>query len=171
MRLIYTVLVVPTPPEMLNLRSIPWLREKFAVPVAYGQHSSDRRAILAAASLGAESAFIYIAEEHVDELPDRLNSVLCRDIASLIEDGRVLEEMLGIPARTSLQPAEEEVKKNVRRSIVAARQIAAGQEITLNDISFKRPGTGLSPLKIGFVVGKRAARDFVPNEDLSAGEA
>jgi sialic acid synthase SpsE len=169
LRLIHTVLVVPTPAEILNLRAIPWLRAKFGVPVAYGQHASDRQAVLTAAALGAESAFIYVAEEHVDELPDRLNSVRCGDIASLLEDIRLTEEMLGAPARTSLHPAEEEVKKNVRRSIVAARRIAAGEEITHDHLTFKRPGTGISPLDIRRVVGRKAERDFDPNEDITGG--
>lgn len=169
LRLIHTVLVVPTPSEILNLRAIPWLRAKFGVPVAYGQHSSDLRAVLTAAALGAESSFIYVAEEHVEELPDRLNSVLCRDIANLLEDIRAVEKMMGAPARTSLQPAEAEVKKNVRRSIVAARRIAAGEEITHDDLTFKRPGTGISPLDIRRVVGRKAERDFAPNEDITGG--
>ena len=167
-RLIHTVLVVPTPAEILNLRAIPWLRARFGVPVAYGQHASDRRAILTAAALGAESSFIYVAEEHVDELPDRLNSVLCRDITNLLADIRMVEQMMGAPARRGLQPAEEEVKKSVRRSIVAARRIAAGEKITHGHLAFKRPGTGISPLDIHLVVGRKAERDFAPNEDITS---
>ncbi len=61
-------------------------------------------------------------------------------------------------------PSEEEIRPLIRRSIVAGRDIAAGETLTLDNLSFKRPGVGLAPENIQRLVGFRAARDIKAHE-------
>lgn len=167
-RLIHTVLVVPAPAPLLNLRSIPAMAAAFQCPVAYGQHSAERQAILTAAAAGAESVFVYVAEERIDGLPDGPHAILCREAGELLQELRSVEAMLGCAVRPELSPEEQAVRPKVRRSIVAARAIAAGTRLRQEDVACKRPGTGLSPLELSRVMGTVAGRGYQPDEDLAA---
>jgi sialic acid synthase SpsE len=166
-RLIHTVLVVPTPPRLLNLRSIPAMAAAFQCPVAYGQHSAERQAILTAVAAGAESVFVYVAEEKTDSLPDGPHAILCHEVGELLQQIRSVEAMLGCATRPELSDEERVVRPKVRRSIVAARPITAGTFLGEDDVVFKRPATGLSPIELPLVIGTVASQDYQPDEDLA----
>src|SRR3989344_2649127 len=84
-RLIHTVLKIPTPAQMLNLNNILFLIKKYNIPVAYGQHSDIPDALLAATAIGAETVFVYVAEEASPQLPDGPHAMLCRDVKVLLQ--------------------------------------------------------------------------------------
>jgi N-acetylneuraminate synthase len=62
--------------------------------------------------------------------------------------------------------AEEPNRHVARRSIVAGRAIAAGEELALDMLSFKRPGTGLSPMDVWSLLGRKASRDYAADEQI-----
>ena len=165
-RLIHTVLQIPTPAENLHLANLSLLEETFRVPVAYGQHSDLREAIPAAIAAGADTVFVYVAEERVPALPDESHAILCSEAADLLASVRVARTMLGTRERR-MQPAEAKAKSVIRRSIVAARSIRAGERLSERDLAFKRPGTGLEPWDIGRVTGRTADRDWKADEDIA----
>ena len=168
-RLIHTVLSVPTPAALLNLRCIPVMASAFQTPVAYGQHSADRQAMLTAVAAGAESLFVYVAEERVEKLPDGPHAVLCSEAGELLRQVHLVETMLGSTGPKGISAEERVVQPEVRRSIVAARAIAAGTRIAPNDIAFKRPASGLAPEALHQVLGLVADRDYHPDDDLVCG--
>lgn len=164
-RLIHTVLQIPTPAPMLNLNNIPALIEEFNVPVAYGQHSDIQDALLAATAVGAETVFVYVAEELSPALPDGPHAMLCSDVKALLEKLNRTRTMMGTKERNVSQ---EDVKRSIsiRRSIVAATPITKGEVITIEKIAFKRPGTGYAPWDVSQALDSRAAEDYLPDEDI-----
>jgi N,N'-diacetyllegionaminate synthase len=169
-RLIHTVLKVPTPLGLLNLRNIQELSDTFGMPVAYGQHSDNEQALYIAAALGAQALFVYVAEEYGPGLPDGPNAILCRDIGSFLQRVKEIETMLG--SRTRIVSDEEAaVRKVVRRSVVAARPIQKGTRIIEASIAYKRPGTGLPPQHVDRILGTVATRDYSQDDDVLAEEA
>lgn len=164
-RLIHTVLQVPTPAAMLNLNNIPFLIEKFGIPVAYGQHSDIRDALSLAIAVGAETVFVYVAEELSPSLPDGPHAVVCSDVRALLEKLAQVRTMMGAKERV-LTAGEQERRISIRRSIVAARPIAKGDTITVEKIAFKRPGTGHAPWDATRVIGSVAEKDYVQDEDI-----
>lgn len=164
-RLIHTVLQVPTPATMLNLNNIPSLIEKFNMPVAYGQHSDLHEALSLAIAAGAETVFVYVAEELSPSLPDGPHAILCSDAHALIGKLAQVRVMMGAKERV-LNAEEQERRISIRRSIVAAQPIIKGDTITMEKIAFKRPGTGYAPWDASQVVGSVAIKDYAPDEDI-----
>ncbi len=164
-RLIHTVLQVPTPAAMLNLNNIPFLIEKFGIPVAYGQHSDIRDALSVAIAIGAETVFVYVAEELSPSLPDGPHAIVCSDARALLEKLAQVRIMMGARERI-LTDGEQERRISIRRSIVTARSIAKGETITAGKIAFKRPGTGHAPWDAERVIGSVAEKDYAPDEDI-----
>jgi N,N'-diacetyllegionaminate synthase len=164
-RLIHTVLQIPTPAAMLNLSNIPFLIEKFNIPVAYGQHSDIQDALPAAIAAGAETVFVYVAEELSPLLPDGPHAMLCRDAQALLKKLARVRIMMGAKERT-LSVEEQERRISIRRSIVAERPITKGESVTIEKLAFKRPGTGYAPWDASHVLGSRAKKDYLPDEDI-----
>lgn len=164
-RLIHTVLSVPTPADRVNLRNIQTLQQKFQVPVAYGHHSDDRRVLSLAIALEVEAVLVYIAESFDPNLPDGPHAILCSEIKKIIEMTDHTQILLGTPER-SLTPNEEKLRQTNRRSIVAARPIHAGAPIDRDDIGFMQPATGIPPWDLSQVLGQTTQKDFSPGNDI-----
>lgn len=164
-RLIHTVVHVPTPAAYLNLANIQSLADRFKVPVAYGQHSDIPEALPTAIALGAECVFVYVAEVPAPTLPDGPHAVACADAGAILGKLDLVRVMIGSRQRTQ-SPEEGKARRSARRSIVASRAIEAGARISLSDVAFKRPGTGAAPWDLERVIGRIAERDFAVDEDL-----
>jgi N,N'-diacetyllegionaminate synthase len=164
-RLIHTVLKIPTPAHMLNLNNIRFLIEKCNIPVAYGQHSDIQEALSAATAVGAETVFVYVAEKLSPQLPDGPHAILCRDAKTLLQQLARVRTMMGETERI-LNVEEQERRISIRRSIVAAAPVAKGERITQEKIAFKRPGTGYAPWDLSRVLGSSAKKDYLPDEDI-----
>lgn len=164
-RLIHTVFPIPTPAERINLSAIPFLIEKVGVPVAYGQHATAMWALPAAIAAGAESVFVYVAEESSSTLIDGPHAILCNEAGKVLDMLAQTRTMMG-PYDRVMGEQEQSWRVKIRRSIVATRAIARGETITRDMVNYKRPGTGISPWDIDRVVGSVAKRDYVLDEDI-----
>jgi N-acetylneuraminate synthase len=149
------------PPENkdLNLKNITMIQNTFGYPVGFSDHSLGFVAPLTSVALGA-----CVIEKHftIDKnLPgwDHEISVNPEEMKKIVEGSKIVYESLGNYKRT-VSKAEEEKKKVFRRSIVLNKSLKAGNIVKEEDISLKRPGTGLSPDQIKFVIGKKLKRDF-----------
>ncbi len=165
LRLIHTVLTVPTPLGRHDLRNITTLRTTFGLPVAYGQHGNDDRALHLAIALGVESLFVYVAEQDDPTLPDGPNAIACSRLGDVVDSLRSVEEMLG-GAERILSVQDEKTRALVRRSVVAAGRISAGEKLDRCKITYKRPGSGMEPWNAGLLLGKTVLRDVSEDEDL-----
>jgi len=166
-RLIHTVLEIPTPIERINLRNIPFLQESFGARVAYGQHSDVHEALLAAAVLGADALFVYVAEERSEKLPDGPHAVLCADVGALLTGIRRSLDTLGSRERRD-DPDAEVLRRKIRRSAVARKALAAGHVLTPADIAFKRPGSGIEAFAVQSILGVPLAAAVAAGDDIPA---
>ena len=153
----------PAPFESVNLRAMNTLREKFGTEVGYSDHTVGFEAAVAATVLGASVIEKHFTLNHNMEGPDHKASLEPEEFEVMVNNIRLIEKALGDGVK---QPAEAE-KKNIaiaRKSIVAARDIKKGEVFTEDNITVKRPGSGISPMKWFEVLGTEAVRDFGEDE-------
>lgn len=173
--LCHCVLEYPTPYSDANLRRITSLAEEFPdVAIGYSDHCRPDECydvIKTAYVLGAR-----VVEKHftLDKtLPgnDHYHAMDPHDVECIVRGIAHVEELLGKGVLAASE-AESAARLNARRSIVAARDIAEGEVIDRSMLTFKRPGTGISPSRIDEVIGRRAAcsisDDTILNEDMLA---
>ena len=153
----------PAPFESVNLRAMNTLREKVGTEVGYSDHTVGFEVAVAAAVLGASVIEKHFTLNHNMEGPDHKASLEPEEFEVMVNNIRLIEKALGDGVK---QPAEAE-KKNIaiaRKSIVAARDIKKGEIFTEDNITVKRPGSGISPMKWFEVLGTEAVRDFGEDE-------
>ena len=153
----------PAPFESVNLKAMNTLREKFGTKVGYSDHTVGFEAAVAAAVLGASVIEKHFTLNHNMEGPDHKASLEPEEFEIMVNNIRLIEKALGDGVK---RPAEAE-KKNIaiaRKSIVAARDIKKGEIFTEDNITVKRPGSGISPMKWFEVLGTEAVRDFREDE-------
>lgn len=167
--LCHCVLEYPTPCNHANLRRIASLKEEFPdVIIGYSDHCKPDECadvIKTAYVLGA-----HVVEKHftLDKtLPgnDHYHAMDPSDARKIINGIEFVESLLG-NAELGFSETETAARLNARRSIVSAVDIPAGTAITQDMLTFKRPGTGISPQKIDEVIGKVAAVDIAEDTIL-----
>jgi N,N'-diacetyllegionaminate synthase len=153
----------PAPMGDVNLTAMCTIRDTFGVAVGYSDHTLGIEVPIAAAALGAT-----VIEKHFtldNELPgpDHRASLEPDQLAAMVAAIRNIEIALGNGEKKP-RPAEERNKLVVRKSIVAARAIRAGEVFSAENLAVKRPGTGISPMRWDDLLGTAAPRDFVADE-------
>lgn len=168
--LCHCVLEYPTPYSHANLRRIASLKDEFPdVVIGYSDHckpDDSADVIKAAYILGAR-----VVEKHFTlnkALPGNdhyhaMDPIDAREILSGIE---FVETLLGDPD-LGFSESESAARLNARRSIVSAVDIAKGEMIDRGMLTFKRPGTGISPQETDLVIGRVALRDIKEDSMLS----
>ena len=155
----------PTPDADVNLRAMQTLGQ--ALPgiagVGYSDHTLGLEAALAATALGAVVIEKHFTLDRDLPGPDHKISLLPHELAAMVSGIRRIETMLGSPEK---RPTPSEIPNIAiaRKSIVAARPIAAGELFTENNLAAKRPGTGLSPMLWDQIIGRPAPRNFEADE-------
>ena len=155
--LLHCVSRYPAPAETVNLRSIPFLREEFGVPVGYSDHTVGSVSALGAVALGAVMIEKHFTLDKNQEMGDHRLSAEPRDLRYLVDGIRSMETMLG---RYMKEPdgAELETSKVMRRSIFAREDIPVGTVLTQDMLIPLRPAVGLSPALIDDVIGRKVVR-------------
>jgi N-acetylneuraminate synthase len=154
----------PTPFEDVNLRAMDTLRDAFGLTVGYSDHTMG-----IAVSIGAVACGATIIEKHftLDRNlpgPDHKASVEPDELKAMIDAIREVEKARG----TGLKAPAESERKNIaiaRKSLVAARDIAAGEIYSNDNVTIKRPGNGRSPYELWDIIGQ-AAPAAVKKDDL-----
>lgn len=153
----------PTPFEDVNLRAMQTMRDAFDLEVGYSDHTKGIEVPMAAVALGATVIEKHFTLDRNMEGPDHKASLEPDELAIMVQSIRHIEKALGKGDKTP-SPSE---KKNIavaRKSIVAKRMIKAGEELTEENITVKRPGSGISPMKWFDVIGTIAVKDFQEDE-------
>jgi N,N'-diacetyllegionaminate synthase len=167
--LLHCVSLYPSPPEGTNLRAMQTMRERFRVPVGYSDHTEGVDVALAAVALGASMLEKHFTTDRKLPGPDHAASLEPHELARMILGIREVEASLGDGVKRPL-PEEAETARVARKSVVAAKDIAEGTAIDRDMLAVMRPGTGLPPTKLEWVVGRRAKhhieRGSVITEDL-----
>lgn len=153
----------PTPFEDVNLKAMDALRHKFGVEVGYSDHTKGIEVPIAAVALGATVIEKHFTLDRNMEGPDHKASLEPDELKAMVSSIRNIEKAVGGDGTKHVSESE---KKNIaiaRKSIVAACDIKAGEVFTEQNLTVKRPGNGISPMRWEEVLGQKAKRDF--NED------
>ena len=153
----------PTPFEDVNLNAMLTIRDAFKVKVGYSDHTPGIEAPVAAVALGAAVIEKHFTIDKNMKGPDHKASLEPDELKAMVHAIRNIEKALGNGIK---KPSRSEMKniQVVRKSIVAAKDIKKGETFTDDNITVKRPGTGISPLKWDGIIGKAAIKDFAENE-------
>ena len=149
----------PTPMRDVNLRAMDALRTLNPGAVGYSDHTQGIEVPVAAVAMGAQ-----IIEKHftLDKNlpgPDHKASLEPAELAAMVSAIRNIEQAIG-SGQKHVSESERPNIEVARKSIVAARDIKAGELLTEENITVKRPGNGVSPMLWDSVIGTKAIRDF-----------
>lgn len=149
----------PADPRDANLRAMATMRDAFGVPVGFSDHTPGLEVALAAVALGASVLEKHLTTDRRLPGPDHLASLEPAQFAALVRGVRTVEAALGDGRKTPAD-AERDVSQVARKSLVAARPLAAGERLTDAAVAIRRPGTGLAPDRRADVIGRRARVDI-----------
>ena len=154
----------PTPDKDVNILAINDLKEQFPnVSIGFSDHSVGYVAAVGAAILGVSLIEKHFTLDKNFAGPDHKASATPEELKALVENVRRIEVMAGSSKRIVTE-SERKNKIVARKSIVAARNIVKGEILTEENITCKRPGNGISPMKWYDILGKVAEKDFRTDE-------
>lgn len=153
----------PAPIEDVNLRAMETMRQKFDLKVGYSDHTQGIEIPIASVAMGACVIEKHFTLDRNMEGPDHKASLEPDELASMVKAIRNVEKALGDGRKI---PSKSEIKNIpiARKSIVAKKKIIKGETLTEENITTKRPGSGISPMKWNEVLGIKAIRDFDEDE-------
>lgn len=153
----------PTPFQDVNLRAMLEIGERFGVQVGYSDHTKGIEVPIAAVALGATVIEKHFTLDKNMEGPDHKASLEPGELKAMVEAIRNIEQALGTGHKT-VSASERKNIEIARKSIVAARPIKMGEVLTEENITVKRPGNGISPMRWNEVIGSCAIKDFEEEE-------
>lgn len=155
----------PTPYEDANLTAMMELFEQFGLPVGLSDHTPGWECDVAAAVLGAQAIEKHFTLDKSLPGPDQKASLDPAEFRAMVDAVRHTEAALG-DGRKHVTASEAPNKAVARKSIVAAKPIPAGEVFTADNLTTKRPGDGISPMRWYEVLGRTAKRDFAEDEQI-----
>lgn len=153
----------PAPISEVNLRAMLTLKEHCKCPVGYSDHTEGIEVPIAAVAMGAMVIEKHFTLDRNLQGPDHKASLEPHELKTMVEGIRKIELALGSCMK---KPSEIEIKNRdvARKSIVAKRRIKTGELLTEDNLTTKRPGNGINPMRWNEVLGTRATRDFQDDE-------
>lgn len=153
----------PTPYKDVNLRAMDTLKKMFGCEVGYSDHTEGIEIPIAAVAMGATVIEKHLTLDRGMEGPDHMASLEPGRFASMVASIRNIEDALGNGEK---KPAGSELINiaAARKSIIAARDIKKGDVLNETNLTTKRPGNGISPMRWQEIVGTVAVRDFQEDE-------
>jgi len=153
----------PTPMEDVNLSAMLTIAKEIGVKIGYSDHTLGIEVPIAAVALGATVIEKHFTLDRNMEGSDHKASLEPDELKAMVSAVRNIEKALG--SKDKIVTGSEAKNMNIaRKSIVAAKFIAKGEALTEENITVKRPGNGISPMKWEEVLGKPAVRDFEEDE-------
>jgi len=163
--LLHCIAVYPPKYEDINLKNIQTLQRVFDIPVGFSDHTQGTSIPLAAVALGACVVEKHFTLDH--DMPgwDHWVSANPVEMRQLTSEGKNIFKALGSEMR--IINDDELAKKLVfRRSCVTSKALTAGHIMTMKDLDFKRPGTGIHPDQSSYIVGRTLKRNIVEDDIL-----
>ena len=155
----------PTPYEDANLSAMLELFDQFGLPVGLSDHTPGWECDVAATVLGATVIEKHFTLDKSLPGPDQKASLDPAEFKAMVQAVRHVEAAIG-DGRKHVTASEAPNKPIARKSIVAARAIRAGEVFTADNLTTKRPGDGISPMRWYEVLGQTAKRDFAEDEKI-----
>ena len=155
----------PAPLESVNLLAMQTLKKEFGVNVGYSDHTKGVDVPCYAVAMGATVIEKHFTTDKNLPGPDHKASLEPNELKEMVDKIREIEIILGDGSKKP-QDAESKNKAVARKSIVAKCDIKAGEIFTENNLTCKRPGDGISPMKWNMVIGQIAKKDFYKDEKI-----
>ena len=152
----------PTPMNEVNLRAMQSIHAAFDVAVGYSDHTEGIEIAIAAVAMGASVIEKHFTLDRTFPGPDHQASLEPAELKAMVTAIRNIEIALGDGIKR-LTPSEARNKPVARKSLVASRAISIGEIFTTENITTKRPGTGISPMRWDELVGQASQKNY--NED------
>ena len=153
----------PTPMSEVNLRAMQGIQKALGVDVGYSDHSPGIEVAIAAVAMGASVIEKHFTMDCNLPGPDHKASLEPDGLSAMVAAIRNIEIALGDGIKRRV-PSETANMAVMRKSLVASRAIKTGDKFSTNNVSVKRPGTGISPMRWDEVIGRTASRDFSEDE-------
>lgn len=153
----------PCPFDNVNLRAMDTLRKEFNLPVGYSDHTKGIEVSVAAVAMGATIIEKHFTLDKNMEGPDHKASLEPNELKQMVTSIRNIEMALG----NGIKEPQDSEKKNIkiaRKSIVAKCDIKKGDILTEENITVKRPGNGISPMRWDKIIGSEAKKDYRRDE-------
>ncbi|MBD5555769.1 MAG: N-acetylneuraminate synthase [Roseburia sp.] len=155
----------PTPFTDVNLLAMKQIESIFHKAVGYSDHTQGIEIPIAAVALGAKVIEKHFTLDRTMEGPDHRASLEPDELSSMVKAIRNVAAALG-DGKKKRTASEENNINIVRKSIVAAKSIKAGEIFTEDNITVKRPGTGISPMEWHQILGNAATKNYDPDEPI-----
>ena len=153
----------PTPTQDVNLRAMCSIRDAFGVAVGYSDHTDGIEVPIAAVALGATVIEKHLTLDRNLPGPDHKASLEPNEFTAMVRAIRNIEQAMGDGIKRP-SPSEIKNKPIARKSLVASKSIYAGDRFTAENVTAKRPGSGISPMRWDEVIGRVARRNFAADE-------
>jgi len=154
----------PTPMEDVNLKAMLHIQRELGLPIGYSDHTLGIEVPIAAVALGATVIEKHFTLDKTLPGPDHKASLEPDELKAMVSAIRNIEKAIGGSGLKEVSKSEEKNKPIARKSIVAATDIKKGDIFTPENLTVKRPGSGISPMQWDEVIGKEAKRDFQEDE-------
>lgn len=154
----------PTPMSDVNLKAMLSIQQEFGTDIGYSDHTLGIEVPVAAVALGASVIEKHFTLDNSMEGPDHAASLEPNQLKEMVKAIRNIEQ--AISGDGIKKPSDSEMKniEIARKSIVASKAISMGEVFTEDNITVKRPGTGISPMKWDEILGKKANRSYQVDE-------
>lgn len=153
----------PAPFTDVNLKAMLTIKDEFNVNIGYSDHTKGIEIPISAVALGATVIEKHFTLDKNMQGPDHKASLEPHELKKMVESIRNVESALG----DGIKKLAESEKKNIsvaRKSIIAKRDIKKGEIFTQENLTVKRPGNGISPMKWFEILGQKAIKDFKEDE-------
>ena len=150
----------PTPMEDVNLKAMLHIQRELGLPIGYSDHTLGIEVPIAAVALGATVIEKHFTLDKTLPGPDHKASLEPNELKAMVSAIRNIEKAIGGSGLKEVSKSEEKNKPIARKSILASTDIKKGNIFTPENLTVKRPGTGISPMQWDEVIGKEAKRDF-----------
>lgn len=153
----------PCPIEDVNLRAMRTIAEAFGIKAGYSDHTNGIEVPIAAAAMGAKVIEKHFTLDKTMEGPDHKASLEPNELIAMVGAIRNIEKALGNGIK---KPSKSEAKNMsvARKSIVAAQPIQKGELLTETNLTVKRPGNGITPMRFDEFIGTIAQKDYHEDE-------
>ncbi len=153
----------PTPMQDVNLKAMQTLGQSFDLAYGYSDHTNGIEVPIAAVALGASVIEKHFTLDKALPGPDHKASLEPEELFAMVNAIRNIELALGSPIKQA-SPSEAKNKAIARKSLVAKVAIKQGEAFNETNLTVKRPGTGISPMRWDEFIGIRAQRDYEEDE-------
>jgi len=148
----------PTPMEDVNLNAMLTIQKEFSVAVGYSDHTLGIEVDVAAVAMGASCIEKHFTLDKTMDGPDHKASLEPEELKAMVDAIRNIEKALG-SSKKKPSPSET-VNIDIARKSIVASQIKKGDKLSSKNITTKRPGTGINPMKWDEIIGTSAKKDY-----------